>query len=161
MHPRASSLIATLNLAPHPEGGFFREIFRSSAIVTPSPTGSQRRAITSIYYLLSDGQVSKFHRVGSDEVWHFLEGDSLELHRIDPSLVTLQTHLLGPASDKAQPVHVVPANFWQAAVPTGAFTLVGCTAGPGFEYEDFTLLAENANMVQTVGRRFPRMATLL
>lgn len=161
MNPRAPFLIEELGLTAHPEGGFFREIFRSSSIVTAESSGAHRTAITSIYYLLPAGQVSRFHRVSSDEVWHFLEGEPLELYTLDPSLATLHIHLLGPVSDKARPVHTIPANFWQAALPTGAFTLAGCTVGPGFEYDGFALLAEDANLKETVTQRFPDLARLL
>jgi len=114
-----------------------------------------------MYYLLPGGRVSKFHRVASDEIWHFLEGDPLELGTIEPSLAAFQTHLLGPASDRAQPVHVVPANSWQAARPAGAFTLAGCTVGPGFEYGDLTMLEDDAAVMETVRRKFPGLGWLL
>ncbi len=161
MDPRASFLIDTLGLSPHPEGGFFREVIRSSAVVTPSSSSAQRSAITSIYFLLPVGHVSRWHRLRSDEIWHFLEGEPLELHTLDPSLETLRTHLLGPASDGAHPIHVVPANHWQAALPGGAFTLVGCTMGPGFEFEDFALLAQNEKLPNTLKERYPELAMLL
>jgi uncharacterized protein len=161
MHPRASFLIESLGLRAHPEGGFFREVFRSASIVTSKTTDSQRAALTSIYYLLPAGQVSKFHRVISDEVWHFLEGDPLELYVIDPSLTSLHTHLLGPASGDAQPIFTVPANHWQAARPKREFTLSGCAVGPGFEYEDFRLLSEQRSLALTVKEKFPHVATLV
>jgi len=161
MHPRASSLIESLGLSPHREGGYFREVFRSSSLVTAKSSGTRRTAITSIYYLLPAGEVSRFHRVTSDEVWHYLEGDPLELYLIDPSLIALHTHLLGPASDKAQPIYTVPANYWQAALPKGAFTLAGCAVGPGFEYEDFALLSQEAALWATVRERFPSVGPLL
>ncbi len=161
MHPRASSLVESLHLKPHPEGGFYREIFRSSSIVTPKSSDAERTALTSIYYLLPADQVSKFHRVTSDEIWHFLEGDPLELYTLDPSLSKMERCLLGPVSDRSESIMVVPANHWQAAKPTGAFTLTGCTVGPGFEYEDFTLLAGDPALEETIKRRFPQLAELL
>ena len=161
MHPRASSLIETLGLVPHPEGGFFREVFRSSSLVTAKSTGAHRTAITSIYYLLPAGQVSKFHRVTSDEVWHFLEGDPLELYTLEPDLAVLQAHVLGPVSGTTQPIYAVPANHWQAAMPKGVFTLAGCTVGPGFEYDDFGLLARDTMLRDAAKRRYPHLADLL
>ena len=161
MHPRASFLIESLDLRAHPEGGFFREIFRSTSTVVPASTGSTRCAITSMYHLISAGEVSRLHHVASDEIWHFFEGEPLELYLIDPSLTALETKLLGPRSEAAQPVHIVPGNFWQAARPTGAFTLAGCTVGPGFEYEDFTLLEHHADLREKMRVRFPDLATLL
>jgi predicted cupin superfamily sugar epimerase len=161
MDPRASALIETLALVPHAEGGFFREVFRSAALVTTAASGTPRSAVTSIYYLLPAGQVSRFHRITSDEIWHFLEGDPLELHTLDPSSLSLRTVLLGPVSGSTVPIHVVPANHWQAALPGGAFTLASCTVGPGFEYDDFVLLAEDAILRTTVRERFPGLAALL
>jgi uncharacterized protein len=161
MNPRALSLIEQLGLRAHREGGYFREVFRSSSVVTPGPSGARRTAVTSMYYLLPAGQVSRLHRVTSDEIWHFLEGDPLELCTIDPSLAALQTHLIGPASNEARPLHAVPAHYWQAARPTGAFTLAGCTVGPGFEYEDFTLLADEPNLRGMIIQKFPGLAGLL
>lgn len=161
MHPRASSLIETLDLTPHPEGGFFREVFRSSSVVTAHSAGAQRTAVTSIYYLLLAGQVSKFHRVASDEVWHFLEGEPLELRLLDPDLASTRTHLLGPVSANARPICTVPANHWQAAIPVGAFALVGCTAGPGFEYDDFSVLIDDATARERLRSRFPDLEALL
>lgn len=161
MHPRASYLVESLALTPHPEGGYFREVFRSSSIVAAKASGAQRTAITSIYYLLAAGQVSKFHRVASDEVWHSLEGEPLELHVLDPDLAGMRTYLLGPVSANAQPICTVPADYWQAAMPRGAFALVGCTVGPGFEYEDFVLMANDAAVSERLKSRFPDLETLL
>jgi predicted cupin superfamily sugar epimerase len=161
MDPRASYLIDILGLVPHPEGGYFREFFRSPSIVTARESGTRRKAISSIYYLVLAGQVSKFHRVASDEVWHFLEGDTLQLHTLDPDITTVQTHVLGPVSGIVQPICIVPAAHWQAAEPAGAFTLAGCTVGPGFEYEDVSFLAEDATLRQAVTERFPVLARLL
>lgn len=161
MHSRALSLIEHLDLKVHPEGGYFREVFRSSSLVTVSPSAAQRTTVTSIYYLLPGGQVSKLHRAGADEVWHFLEGDPLELYTLDPGLTALRTHLLGPVSGKAQPIHAVPANEWQAAMSKGAFTLAGCTTGPGFEYADFALLADDAELAKAARVKFPAVARFL
>ena len=80
----------------------------------------------------------------SDEVWHFYEGDPLELLELDARAATLSRHRLGPVGDgDASPVHTIPAGAWQAARPLGAYTLVGCTVGPGFEFADFRLLADD------------------
>ena len=79
MHRRAAELIRELGLAPHPEGGFFREIFRSTLLVEPCDGRSRRSALTAIFFLLAQGQVSRWHSVRSDEVWHLYEGGPLEL----------------------------------------------------------------------------------
>lgn len=129
MHPRAQQLIETLGLAPHPEGGWYRQVFKSGERVTRQADGADRSAITTIYFLLVEGTFSAWHRVSSDEVWHFYEGDALELLTRDSS-----TRI-----DADHRVHVIRANEWQAARPLGAYALVGCTVGPGFEFEDFEM----------------------
>jgi predicted cupin superfamily sugar epimerase len=129
MHPRARHLIDALQLAPHPEGG-------SEERVTRLSDGAERTALTTIYFLLVEGTFSAWHRVQSDEVWHFYEGDALELlTRAADGEEARVTRL-----DGEHRVHVVPAREWQAARPLGAYTLVGCTVGPGFEFEDFEMV---------------------
>jgi predicted cupin superfamily sugar epimerase len=122
-------LIETLGLQPHPEGGWYRQVFKSDASVTRHADGASRSALTTIYFLLAEGAVSRLHRVSSDEVWHFYEGDALEL-TIGDEVVVL---------DAVHRVRVVPANVWQSARPLGEYALVGCTVGPGFEFEDFEM----------------------
>ncbi|MCX6366560.1 MAG: cupin domain-containing protein [Armatimonadetes bacterium] len=133
MHPRAQELIETLQLTPHPEGGFFREVFRSAKTVTPSDGRPIRSALTTIYFLLPAGAYSRWHQVLSDEVWHFYEGAPLEL------LCDDERWILGPVGERQSPTHTVPAGAWQAARSLGEYTLVGCTVGPGFEFADFSL----------------------
>ena len=141
MHARAADLIETLGLQPHPEGGWFREVFRSSDVVTRD--GAARDALSSIYYLLAAGQLSRWHVVALDEVWSFHEGEPLELLTYDPGEGRVEVLKLGPvSSDGARPQHVVPRGVWQAARPTGAYSLVGCQVGPGFDYADFQFLAD-------------------
>lgn len=140
MHPRAAALVRTLGLAPHPEGGWYGEIHRSATVVTPDDGRGERRALTVIYFLLADGQVSQWHRVASDEVWHYHEGDRLELSVASaPGAEDLETHVLGPVDAGGQPVRVVRAGQWQTAGSTGAFTFVSCSVGPGFEFVDFEM----------------------
>lgn len=130
MHPRARQLIDTLGLQPHPEGGWYRQVFKSEEKVTRHADGAQRSALTTIYFLLVEGTHSRWHRVQSDEVWHLYEGDPLELMIRGSDSVIL---------DAGRRVHVVPARAWQAAYPRGAYALVGCTVGPGFEFADFEM----------------------
>jgi uncharacterized protein len=141
MHPRASELISLLKLEPHPEGGRFVQTFRSSLSVMPSDLRGSRTALTVIYFLLVQGGVSRWHRVASDEAWHWYEGYPLELFTARPDTGVVQSSVLGPLSGAAAPQHIVPAGHWQAARASGAYTLVGCSVGPGFEYSDFTLLS--------------------
>ncbi len=141
MDPRASELISLLKLEPHPEGGHFVETFRSSVGVTPSDLRGPRTALTVIYFLLLQGGMSRWHRVVSDEAWHWYDGYPLELFIAPPDTGIVQSLVLGPLSRAAAPQHIVRAGHWQAARVSGAYALVGCSVGPGFEFSDFTLLA--------------------
>lgn len=156
MHPRASELLRTLTLAPHPEGGYFRETWRSTLNVVQEQRPS-RSAMTTIYFLLAAGSFSAWHRVRSDEVWHWYEGEPLELLLAPPDFHSLQRHRLGPVGTVTEPVMTVPADWWQAARPLGAYSLCGCTVAPGFEFEDFTFLRDHPqakNALQGVAPEF-------
>ncbi len=155
---RATRLIVSLGLVPHPEGGYFGEVYRSAARVQPGDDRPERSALTTIYFLLTRDDVSRWHRVASDEVWHFYEGDPLELVIADGAFDTHQRHVLGPLENGASPVCVVPANAWQAARSMGAYTLVGCTVAPGFEYADFSILGESSKELRAVWKRHPELA---
>jgi hypothetical protein len=141
MQTRATELIRQLGLQPHPEGGYFTQAFRSEHLVLPSDSRAPRSALTVIFFLLIEGTLSRWHRVLSDEAWHYYEGSPLELLTAPPAGGAVKRIRLGPLSTTSVPLHVVPACWWQAARPLGAYTLVGCSVGPGFEYADFTLLS--------------------
>jgi uncharacterized protein len=143
MHPRAAELIRMLDLQPHPEGGFYREISRSSERVGARQPAVTRSAVTTIYFLLTAGTFSRWHRVSSDEIWHWYEGESLELLVCPPDFSSVQHVELGPIDKQQVQVHTVPAQWWQAAGPLGAYALTGCTVAPGFEFEDFSFLADD------------------
>ncbi len=138
MDGEASRLIEQLGLIAHPEGGHYREFFRSTvALSTPRGT---RSASTGIWFLLPAGEFSAFHQVlGADEVWHHCGGDPLLLHLLDER--GARTVLLGPdLAAGEQPLSVVPAGVLQAAEPTGRrFSLCACVVAPGFEFADFVL----------------------
>ena len=141
MHARAADLIETLGLQPHPEGGWYREVYRSADPVQRD--GVAREALTTIYYLLTAGQLSRWHVVALDEVWHFHEGDGLELLTWQPGAAAVESIALGPvAAGGARPLQVVPRGIWQAARPRGAYALVGCTVAPGFDFADFQFCAD-------------------
>ena len=128
-------VIERLGLIPHPEGGYFRETFRSAQAV-PTPRG-KRSASTLIHFALKAGTFSAWHRVESDETWHLYGGGPAELHLFDGEhrIITLGTDLAAGEVPQA----VVPAGVWQAtaAGPTGSW--FGCTVAPGFEFDDFQL----------------------
>jgi predicted cupin superfamily sugar epimerase len=142
MTPRAAARIDQLRLEPHPEGGYYREVFRAEAAVQPDDDRTDRAAVTTIYFLLTADDHSAWHQLRSDEVWHFYEGAPLDLYRMEPTFDTVQRLRLGPVDPIARPVAVIPAGAWQAARSTGAYTLVGCTMGPGFDGADFRLLRD-------------------
>jgi uncharacterized protein len=133
----AAEVARLLDLAPHPEGGHFRETFRDSRVVDGA-----RSASTAIYFLLARGERSRWHRIDAAEVWHFYAGAPLMLE-IAPSEATqsaVQRIMLG--TDLAageRPQTVVPAGAWQAAESLGEWTLVGCTVAPGFDFARFEL----------------------
>ena len=122
---------------PHPEGGHYAELYRSPCRVDVLDRTVQRSAITTIYFLLAAGEFSRWHRVMSDEIWHYHEGDAIELLLFDDE--GLRRTRLGPVAHDTRPTVVVPSGTWQAARSIGAYTLVACTVGPGFEYADFSL----------------------
>jgi predicted cupin superfamily sugar epimerase len=162
MHSRAAELIAGLSLEPHPEGGYYREIFRSGLLIEPADGRGARAALTTIYFLLPAGEASRWHRVTSDEVWHFYEGGPLELLEIDAACQTLSRHCLASATANSQaPVHTIPAGHWQAARPLGDYALLGCTVSPGFDFADFTLLADDTVGAARVRSTWPEMASFI
>ncbi len=135
--------IQHLNLQPHPEGGFFREIYRSNVETNHKnlPQGYQgnRRLSTSIYYLLRSGDISRFHRLRSDEIWYYHYGSTVKI-----VLINQEGHkysrLLGPRPDRAeQPQVIIPAGtvFGAEITDSNSFGLYGCMVTPGFEYDDF------------------------
>jgi uncharacterized protein len=143
--PRAAALIAELGLQPHPEGGWYREVFRSPLHVQPADERTSRAALTSIDFLLEAGQFSAWHRVRSDEAWHLLEGGPLVLWLLPPALGTPQRVELNAGCRR----HVVPADWWQAAEPgAGSFAYVGATVGPGFDFADFAFGRDHPDLVQ-------------
>lgn len=128
----ARALIAHLQLERHPEGGWFRQTFRDV------PEGG-RGYSTAIYYLLEEGDRSHWHKVDAAEVWHFYAGSPLRLSlSIDGKAIVHQR--LGPnILDGDSPQIIVPKGQWQSAESLGAWTLVGCTVAPGFEFEGFEM----------------------
>ena len=129
----AEQVIDLLGLAPHPEGGHYRETYRA-----PAGAG-ERGACTLIYFLLAAGEVSRWHRVDAVEIWHWYKGAPLELTIAEPGKARA-THRLGSLLDLGErPQAVVPASAWQSARSLGDWTLVGCTVAPAFEFAGFEL----------------------
>ncbi len=161
MTASAADLIHRLDLLPHPEGGYYRETYRAADSVTRGD-GALRSASTAIYYLLCDGAWSTWHRIRSDELWHFHAGNALHVHVLAPDggyrCLRLGDALADPdAAFQA----LVPAGSWFAAelanpaVPN-AYALAGCTVAPGFEFSEFEL-ADAAELQ----RLYPTQAGLI
>lgn len=141
----AQELIKLYNLEPHPEGGYFRETYRAEGTIEkdglPKKFKGARNYSTAIYFLLPEGAKSKFHRLQSDEVFHFYLGGPLTVVQIAPDGKVLKT-VMGPdvgAGQKLQ--HVVPAGHWFGAYPNpgASFSFIGTTVAPGFDFQDFEL----------------------
>lgn len=161
MNERAENVIRRLHLQSHPEGGYFLEIYRSEARVTGGDGRRERASVTSIYFLLARNDHSKWHVLESDEVWHYLEGDPLELIVIEPESMSCERKVLGPLSNGQSPAQIVPAGHWQAARPLGEYTLAGCTVAPGFVFEDFLMLRDDDATASRIRLAFPDLGELL
>lgn len=130
----ADQIIETLNLAPHPEGGHYRQTWIAEA------SGASRPAGTAIYFLLKAGERSHWHRVDAVEIWHHYAGAPLILSLAETEAGPASDHLLGPdLAAGAHPQVIVPKDHWQAARSTGDWTLVGCTVSPAFHFDGFEL----------------------
>jgi hypothetical protein len=126
-------LIEALGLVPHPEGGWYRRTWQAPA------KADERPAASAIYYLLLEGELSAPHRIDATELWHFYDGDPLELHREPPGAEPDVTILGRDVSDGQLPQAVVEGGIWQWARPLGRYALVGATVTPAFTFEGFEL----------------------
>ncbi len=158
----AVQYIEQLQLQKHPEGGFYKETYRSAdklrAGCLPSAFSGERNICTAIYYLLEKNDFSAFHRIKSDECWHFYAGQTLLVHIIFADGAYNCIHL-GQEIDRGESFQfVVPAGAWFASEPAPgtSFALVGCTVAPGFDFNDFEM-ASKKDLVQ----QFPQHALLI
>ncbi len=141
---RAETLIQALELQKHPEGGWYKELYRSKESIAqaglPARFDGQRSFCTSIYFLLNGNEFSAFHRIKQDELWHFYDGDTLCVHVIDNAGNYCEKKL-GRNPDNGESFQqVVEAGDWfGASIPSGAYALVGCTVAPGFDFADFEM----------------------
>ncbi|MEM7670111.1 MAG: cupin domain-containing protein [Pseudomonadota bacterium] len=134
---QARDIIETLGLRPHPEGGWYRETWRADA------ADGARASGTAIYYLLEAGDFSHWHRVDAAEIWHWYAGGPLSL-TLSPNGHDAEAMLLGPEITAGQrPQRIVPAGWWQTATSMGAYSLVGCTVSPGFEFSGFEMAPDD------------------
>ena len=148
--------IKHLELQAHPEGGYYKETYRSES--TTSTLRGIRSHSTAIYFLLEKGNFSAFHRIKSDELWHFYAGDVISIYVIYPD-GSIEIIQLGLELEKGQrPQAVVPANSWFASkvAGKGSFALAGCTVAPGFDFEDFEM-----GRRETLTQEFPQHALII
>jgi predicted cupin superfamily sugar epimerase len=143
MHATAAYWIDHLHLDRHPEGGWFSETYRAEETIPPDALPARferpRSLSTAIYYLLEQGDFSGLHRLKSDEIWHFYDGDPLTVHVITPEGERYEI-LLGPNAEQGERFQaVVPAGCWFGAKTSAGFSLVGCTLAPGFDFSDFEM----------------------
>lgn len=138
----AAYWIDRLQLSPHPEGGFYRETYRSAETLSieglPKRFPGERNISTAIYFLLRSQDRSRFHRIKSDELWHFYAGGSLSIYVLKDE--DLSIYRLGDQPDKGQSLQIIiPANCWFGAKvdESNSYTLAGCTVAPGFDFQDF------------------------
>lgn len=142
---RTKEIIDWLSLSPHPEGGWYRQVYQSEESIPgsalPGRFGADRRIATSIYFLLGYGNFSAFHRIKSDEIWHHYEGGPLQLFVISPKGELKMLRLGKQDKDGASPQLVVSQGCWFASKPFSEkdYCLVGCTVAPGFDFNDFEL----------------------
>ncbi len=141
----AEALIRRFKLQAHPEGGFFCQTYRSEETIKkeglPARFTGDRHISTAIYFLLDKGNFSAFHRIKSDECWHFYAGRPLLIYEIGPEAELKVTRLGSDIENGALYQHVVPAGVWFASEPAPGsdFSFVGCTVAPGFDFADFEL----------------------
>ena len=133
----ADEIVHILKLQPHPEGGAFRETYRSPIL---AQTDAPHSVCTAIYFLIRKDKATAWHRVKNDEIYHFYYGAPVELSLIDTS-GKLSKHILGTdVKNGERPQIIIPANDWQSARSLGEYSLFGCTVSPGFDFNDFELI---------------------
>ncbi len=162
MSPQAQKYIEKFQLKPHPEGGYYKEIYRAGDMILPDHLPkrykSSRNFSTSIYFLLEGNQVSNFHKLKSDEQWHFYDGSSIVIYVIDEG-GNLNKILLGKNIEKGESLQtVIKHNSWFAAELSDktSFALIGCTVAPGFDFNDFEL-GKRDDLINT----FPQLRELI
>lgn len=162
MNSSAKHWISKLELKPHPEGGYYREIYRAQGIIAqaslPMRYNAGRSFATTIYYLLESSDFSSLHRLKSDEQWFHIDGSALTIHSIDPK-GNYTPHHIGKNLDNGELPHAVIQHgnwFGGTADEANSFALVGCFVAPGFDFEDFELAQRN-----TLTTLFPQHARLI
>lgn len=152
--------VKSLNMSAHPEGGYYAEVYRSNGLISaealPEHAGA-RNFLTSIYFMLSPGDVSRFHRLKSDEIWYYHAGSSLTLYSISGK-GACEARQLGPDLIAGESLQlIVPAGSWFGAVPNGPeAVLVSCAVAPGFDFADFEMASR-----KDLQQQFPQHASII
>lgn len=147
-------IVNHLDLLPHPEGGYYKETYRSRLSGEFDSFDGSRDVATGIYYLLEEGDFSALHRIKSDETWHFYAGDPLELIEITPDGRLIETKIGNDLLNNEKPQYTVEAGNWFGTKSSGKYSLVGCTVYPGFDFKDFEM-GDGEELV----RLFPHLKT--
>jgi hypothetical protein len=145
------NIITKYQLQPHPEGGYYKEVYRSEREVISKQVNEARNALTHIYFLLKEGQFSRFHKVLHDEIWNFYEGSPLKIIEFNGQKV--EEKIIG--KENGIYASVVKAGIFQAAESTGPYTLVGCSVAPGFDFKDFSFLTDEPKALKELNNKFP------
>lgn len=162
MKHRIKYLISKLGLKPHPEGGYFKETYRSNGSIPPAGLDpdieGDRNYSTGIYFLLTSENYSAFHRIKQDEMWHFYEGSTLIIHMIDEQGVYSRQKIGMKLDDGEVPQFTVPKKVWFAAevCEPDSYSFVGCTVSPGFDFRDFELAGR-----EHLSKKFPHLQTVI
>ncbi len=152
MKHHIQNIIKKYNLIPHPEGGYYREIFRSPTQINSPKVNKERTAATHIYFFLMQNQISKFHKVVHDEIWNFYQGDALKIITFEGE--TAKETIIGHRQKHGYTV-IIPGGCYQAAESTGEYSLVGCTVAPGFEFEDMSFLSQDESSKSKLLKKYP------
>ncbi len=148
-HSRIEQLKKTFNLQAHPEGGYYSEQYRAAETVNSPFIGDKRACVSHIYFLLTDNDVSRWHKVLHDELWHMYEGDPLRILHFDPqhnAPLSVTEERIGDIGKEVRNDYfkLVPGGHFQAAQSTGTYSFLGCTVAPGFDFRDFSYLEDES-----------------
>lgn len=164
--PDSAAIIRHFGMRPHPEGGHYVRVYRSNGVIPQPALGNafngERPYSTAILYLLRQGEISRLHRLRQDEIWHFYLGGPLRLPVISPCGELSEVYLGRDILAGQHLQYAIPGGHWFAAapVPGNAYTLVGCTVSPGFDFDDFEL-AEEERLKHAFPHLFPAIREFL
>lgn len=156
MQERIQEIVQAFQLEAHPEGGWYKELYRSDKTTTTAK--GKRNLLTSIYFLLTSENASNFHKIESDEIWYYHEGSSLTVHTLSEDGVYKALKVGNKLSEGEQPQVLVPKGliFGSTVTEEDSYSLVSCAVAPGFDFQDFKLFSEEELLA-----RYPEHATII